>query len=354
MRRTIIIADKEGLARELLEQIFANDYDIVLADDGKQALAEINTHIRELAAVFIDWDIPGFNGYQILQVLKIKGVCSRVPVILTTDKEETQIEVTGYAMNTAAVIHKPYTAITLRRQVIRLIELFDKVAALEAAAEEKEKKVRQQQEKLDDFYEKLLDSISTIVEYRSPEFERHILRIKNFTRIMAASYKNLYPKANLTDEQINRMVRASAIHDIGKIAVPDSILLKPARLTDDERQVMMSHTTKGVEVLELLRDVQDEEQFKTSYEVCRWHHERHDGKGYPDGLKENEIPLSAKIVSLVDVYDALVSERIYKKAYDTDTAFHMIMKGECGVFAPDILKCFEASRKLIELYAENN
>ena len=349
MRRTIIIADEEGLGRELLEQIFANDYNVITVGDGKRAIAEINSHLGELAAVFLDWDTPVLNGYQMLQVLKIKNICGMLPVFLTTSKDESQIEVTGYAMNVAAVLHKPYTAITVRRQVVRMMELFDRMDALEQEVAEKEKYVQEQRVKLDDFYDKLLDGISTIVEYRSPESERHIKRIKNFTRIMAAAYKNLYPEKGITEEQIAIIVRASAIHDIGKIAVSDSILLKPARLTEDERQIMMSHTTKGSEILELLRDVQDEEQFKVSYEVCRWHHERHDGKGYPDGLKGDEIPLSAQIVSLVDVYDALVSERIYKKAYDADTAFHMIMKGECGAFAPEILKCFESARKLIEL-----
>lgn len=354
MKRTIVIADGDGQARELLEQIFTNDYNIISVEDGKRAVAEINAGLKELAAVFLDWDTPVLNGYQILQVLKIKNVMNTIPVFLTASKTEAQIEITGYSMNVAAVLHKPYRAIALRRQVVRLIEMFDKMRACELVAEEQEEKLLKQRDKLNDFYDKLLEAISTIVEYRTPESERHIKRIKGFTRIMAASYKNLYPESGLTEEQILLLAKASAIHDIGKIAVSDSILLKPAKLTEDERQIMMSHTTKGGEILELIREVQDEDLFKISYEVCRWHHERHDGKGYPDGLKGEEIPLSAKIVSLVDVYDALVSERIYKKAYDADTAFHMIMKGECGVFAPDVLKCFEASRKLMELFAENN
>lgn len=354
MRRTIIIADGEGLSKELLEQILINDYDIILVDDGKQVMTEINSHRKELAAVFIDWDMPAMNGYQLLQVMKIKNLMDKFPVFLTTSKSETQIEVTGYSMNVAAVLHKPYAAIAVRRQVVRIIEIFDRMGTLEKAADDQEKKLQEQRNKLNDYYDKLLDAISTIVEYRSPESERHINRIKSFTRLLAAAYKNSYPDKGLTEGQITSLVRASAIHDIGKIAIPDSILLKPARLTEDERQIMMSHTTKGSEILELLRDVQDEEQFKVSYEVCRWHHERHDGKGYPDGLKGDEIPLSAQIVSLVDVYDALVSDRIYMKAYDKETAFQMIMKGECGAFAPEVLKCFESSRKLIELYAENN
>ena len=164
----------------------------------------------------------------------------------------------------------------------------------------------------------------------------------------------LFPDSGLTQEKINVIVRASALHDIGKIAIPDGILLKPGKLTPEEFEIMKSHTTKGCKILKLLDIVQDNEQLTTSYEICRHHHERYDGKGYPDQLKGDDIPLSAQLVSVVDVYDALVSERVYKKALDKDTAYQMIMEGKCGIFAPKILKCMEYARTRIEGFADSH
>lgn len=354
MKKAIIIVDKQGLSRELLEQIFKSDYETILVDDGKRALVEITKHLNNLAAVFLDWDTPVFNGNQVLQVLKQKNITEMVPIILTTDREDKQVEVSGYGLHAATVLHKPYAALAVRKQCVYFMELFERMAQYEKNMEQKEKSFQKQQDQLKGYYDKLLDGICSIVEYRLPKSERHIKRVRGFTRILAAAYKSAYPEEGIDEAYIETLVRAASVHDIGKIAVSDSILMKPGRLTEDERQIMMSHTTKGGEILEMIREVMDDEMFEMAYDICRWHHERHDGKGYPDGLKGDEIPLAAKIVSLVDVYDALVSDRIYKKAYDADTAFHMIMNKECGVFDPKLMKCFETSRKIIELFSENN
>ena len=214
--------------------------------------------------------------------------------------------------------------------------------------------MEESQKKLDGFYDSLLDAIGTVMEYRISESDQHVKRIKGFARILAVAYRNEFPDCGLNEDEINRIVRGSVIHDLGKIAVPDAVLLNPAKLTEDEKQILKSHTTKGEEIMQLLREVQDEEQFRVSSEICRWHHERYDGKGYPDGLEGDEIPLSAQIVSIVDVYDELVSERIFKKPVDKETAFRKIMGGECGVFAPKLLQCFEASKKLLELFSDSN
>ena len=354
MRKTVLIADEERLGSELLKQIFQNDYDILVVEDGKQTLQTVLQKENEIALIFLDWNLPLMSGYQVLQILQSKEITERIPIMITTAKEEGQIELMAYSMGAMAVLKKPYAAAVVRKRAVRMIELYAHMGKLQDTVLEQEKELKEKHSQLNIFYEKLLDGISTIVEYRSPESERHVKRVKGFTKIMAEVYKTLYPEAELSKEQIEILVRASAIHDIGKIAIPDSILLKPAKLTEEERQVMMSHTTRGCEVLSLLADIQEEEQYKVSYEVCRYHHERHDGKGYPDGLVGDEIPLSARIVSLTDVYDSLVSERIYKKPYDKDTAYHMIMNGECGSFSPDILHCFEKARKLLEHFSDSN
>ena len=182
----------------------------------------------------------------------------------------------------------------------------------------------------------------------------HIKRVKGLTQIMAQAYAKLYPEEGLTEEDIYMIVKASALHDIGKIAVPDNILLKPGRLTDEEFKIMQSHTTKGCEILSKLEEVQESGQYQVSYDICRHHHERYDGRGYPDGLVGDDIPLSAQLVSVVDVYDALVSERVYKKAFSKDEAYDMIMNGKCGTFSPKMLKCFEKARKVIELFSDTH
>ena len=204
------------------------------------------------------------------------------------------------------------------------------------------------------FNEKLIDVVSNIVEFRDLESGEHVKRVKGLTRIMAEAYMELFPDSGLTQEKINVIVRASALHDIGKIAIPDGILLKPGKLSSEEFEIMKSHTTKGCKILKLLDMVQDNEQLQASYDICLYHHERYDGKGYPEGLKGDDIPLSAQLVSVVDVYDALVSERVYKKALDKDTAYHMIMDGKCGNFAPKLLKCMEYARTRIEGFADSH
>lgn len=199
------------------------------------------------------------------------------------------------------MISKPYVAEVVKRNVNNIISLRQGASELEEIIEKQNEQLNMQQRQLDTYNDYLLEAISNIVEFRDLESGTHVKRVKGLTRIIAQTYMKLYPEAGLTKHKINVIARASVTHDLGKIAIPDSILLKPGRLTDEEREIMMSHTTKGCEILNLLTDVQDKELLSTSYEICRHHHERADGRGYPDGLKEEEIPLSAQLVSIADV-----------------------------------------------------
>lgn len=354
VRNSILIADREGADRKLLSQLLEDSYDIVFADNGRQVLGEIQKRKNELAAVVLDWDIPLVSAYQIMQVMQSKRMLGQIRLFVSTTLEDWEIDKKAFGMDATAIVHKPYSAVAVNRQIVSCLE---HVAERERLREEVDKRGRQleeSQKKLEGFYDNLLDAIGTLMEYRVSESDQHVKRIKGFARILAVAYKNQFPDCGLDEAEINRIVRGSVIHDIGKVAVPDAVLLNPARLSDDEQQIMRSHTTKGEEIMQLLKEVQDEEQFRVSCEICRWHHERYDGGGYPDGLEGSEIPISAQIVSLVDVYDELVSERISKKPYDKETAFRMIMQGECGAFAPELLQCFEASKKLLELFSDNN
>lgn len=352
-RKAILIVDDEELSRVLLSQMFSSQYDIIEAKDGKEAIQKLGQHINDIAIVLLDLVMPVLNGFQVLQVLNAKKIVDRIPVVLITAQKDKDVELRCYTLGASAVIAKPYDTEVVCKQVNNIIEMHKKADEMEDRIQSYQMELTAQQEKLNVFYDNLLDAISNIVEFRDLETGEHIKRVKGFTRIMAQAVMELYPDKGLTRQKIDVIVRASALHDIGKIAIPDEILLKPGRLTDDERQVMMSHTTKGCEILNLIVDMQDEELFRACYEICRHHHERCDGKGYPDGLKGDEIPISAQIVSVVDVYDALVSERIYKKAYDKDTAFQMIVTGKCGQFSPEMLRCLEYSRNALEAFSDS-
>lgn len=184
------------------------------------------------------------------------------------------------------------------------------------------------------------------------ESGQHIERVKGYTKLLAEQLMKDYPEYGLTSDKVSVITSASALHDIGKIAIPDAILMKPGKLTQEEFEYMKSHTTKGGEILNSIKNVWDEEYGKVSYEICRHHHERYDGRGYPDGLKGEQIPLSAQIVSIADVYDALVNERVYKSAFPKEKAFQMIVTGECGVFSPKLLDCFWNARRAFERLAD--
>lgn len=353
-KKSILIVEKDGDDRRALDQLLMTEYDIVMADDGRQALSEVQKRRNELAAVILDWDVSAVSAYQLLQVMQSRGMMGDMEVFVTTPDTDPEIDKKVYGLDARAVIRKPYEDIVVRRQILDCLGEMEERRGLQEEVKENKRIMEENQKKLDGFYDNLLDAIGMLMEYRVSESDQHVKRIKGFARIMAVAYRNQFPASGLDESEINRIVRGSVIHDIGKVAVPDAILLNPAKLTEDERQILRSHTTKGEEIMQLLRDVQDEEQFRVSCEICRWHHERHDGSGYPDGLEGDEIPISAQIVSIVDAYDELVSERISKKPYDKETAYRMIMDGECGAFSPDLLQCLESSKKLLELFSDSN
>lgn len=211
----------------------------------------------------------------------------------------------------------------------------------------------QQAEKLRESNIRIIEILGTVVECRNLESGEHIKRVKGFTKILAESLMREYPEYKLTPQCVEIISATSALHDIGKISISDSILLKPGKLTDEEYEYMKSHTTRGCEILENIKDVWDEKFHETGYKICRYHHERYDGSGYPDGLAGDDIPIEAQIVSVADVYDALISERVYKEAYAPEEAYRMIITGECGVFSPKLLECFKKVKKEFEHFHEN-
>ncbi len=233
----------------------------------------------------------------------------------------------------------------LFRSSRNIIDLYQNKKNMELRLKEQEEALLAKQKEINDNNEFMIDALSSVVESRSAETGEHTRRIKYYTRLMLKYVMKYFPNYGLTNAQMDLIARASVLHDIGKIGIPDAILLKPGALTDKEYEIMKTHTTIGCDILQKFYRDTSNEFVRYCYEICRHHHERWDGNGYPDHLAGDDIPLSAQIVAIADVYDALISPRVYKSSYATEVAFEMIMNGECGQFSPDILECFRLAKR---------
>lgn len=351
MYSRILVVDDAELNRVLLQDILEDEYEIEMACDGEEAIQKLADQQERIGAVLLDLQMPNKDGFAVLEEMRSQRMIDKIPVLIISGERSAETENRCFQMGAADFIHKPFEPSLVLNRVRNAVNLFMYKNQLEEKVEKQTETLRKQYKllqmqagKLKESNEKIIDILGTVVEYRNLESGEHIRRVKGFTRILANQLMKDYPEYGLTEHQIEVIVTASSMHDIGKITIPDSILLKPARLTKDEFEYMKSHTTRGCDIINQIKDIWDEEYRKVSYDICRHHHERYDGKGYPDGIKGDDIPISAQIVSVADVYDALVCERVYKEAYSPEVAFHMIITGECGVFSPKLLECFRKAR----------
>lgn len=323
------------------------------------ALDIIDRESKNISAILLDLVMPEMDGFGVLTALKERELLDQIPVLVISGETSSQMENKCFDYGVVDFIGKPYNASIVRKRVENSVAHFNDRNHLKEKVEEQTVVLRKAYQTLQAQAKQLqkrnldiIEMVGTIVEFRSLESGEHIQRVKGYTQILANAFAKLYPEYGLTKEKIDVIVAASALHDIGKIAIPDSILLKPGKLTDDEFDYMKSHTLRGCEILESMKKNWDEDYQKASYEICRSHHERYDGRGYPDGLKEDEIPVSAQLVSVADVYDALINERCYKAAFSKEEAFYMIINGECGVFSPKLMEAFRAVRRQFEEFSE--
>ena len=333
-RQKILIADDSAMNRDLLATILEDEYDIVQAEDGVKAVDYLQKHAEEIALVLLDLVMPQMDGFEVLAYMNKERWIDYIPVIIISAEDSPAYIKRGYDLGVTDFIGKPFDVNMVRRRSANAILLGAKQRRMTSIVSnqiyEKEKS------------SKLMISIlSHIVEFRNGESGLHVLHIQVITDMLL---RHLVQKENnpytISQEEIGLISTASALHDIGKITIPDEILNKPGRLTAEEFTVMKGHSMAGANMLEQLPfEQKDEPLVKTAYEICRWHHERYDGGGYPDGLKGEEIPVSAQAVSLADVYDALTSERCYKAAYSHEKAIEMILAGQCGAFNPLLLEC---------------
>lgn len=345
VREQILVVDDVEINRAILTEIFSNQYDCVEAENGQAALDYLKGgDSGGLVAILLDVIMPVMDGFAFLEERARLGLAPDVPVVLISGDASTENELKAYRYEVADVIGKPFDARLVLRRVNNLIELYRHKYELEIMVAEQTKKLREQNELLRSNNQSLIDMLSNVVEFRDVESGEHVKRMKALTNIIARQIAKDYPEYGLNEEEIEIITSAAALHDIGKIAIPDSILLKPGRLTREEFEIMKTHALQGCRILESAHIFSDKKYYDYSYDICRHHHERWDGRGYPDGLAGDNISIAAQIVSLADVYDALTSERVYKPAYTPAEAVNMIENGECGAFNPKLLACFEKVR----------
>lgn len=328
----ILVVDDSEMNREILSEILNEEYDIIEADSGDTCIDMLRKYETGISLVLLDIVMPGMDGFGVLNYMNRHHYLEDIPVIMISSEDSTETVRRAYEMGVSDYINRPFDACVVHRRVYNTIKLYAKqrrlIALITNQVYEKEKNNRM-----------MVGILSQIVEFRNGESGSHVLNINIFTGMLLESLVQHTDKYDLSWSERLLITTASALHDIGKIGIDDKILNKPGRLTDEEFKIMQNHTIIGASILENMGSYQDEELMKVAYQICRWHHERYDGKGYPDGLKGDEIPISAQVVSLADVYDALVSERVYKKAYSHEKAIEMITNGECGCFNPILLEC---------------
>ncbi|MDD7641291.1 MAG: HD domain-containing protein [bacterium] len=355
MRDKIMILDTNDLNRSTLGNILCSDYVIIETKNAAESFIRLKESENELAAVLIDMLTSEEDGYQLLKAMQENSWNKNIPILVVCDSAAIKMEKELFAFGVSECINQPFDDALIRLKVSNIVKLFQYQNELENKINQQTEKLRLQNQMLKiqaDFLQKsnlrITDLLGTMAEYRNLESGEHIQRVKIYTRILAEELIKEDPSFGLTPEKISLIVSASPLHDIGKIAIPDTILLKPGKLTDEEYEYVKSHTISGCEILENIKDIWSKEYAQISMEICRYHHERYDGNGYPDGLKGDEIPIHAQIVSVADVYDALVNERVYKSAIPKDRAFRMIINGECGIFSPILLTCLTNCRAQME------
>ncbi len=358
MRNKILIVDDSFINRELLTEMLEDEYEVITCENGLQALELMEENYNELAIILLDLVMPVLDGVGFLKALQNKPIMKDIPILVISGETNVETEIKCFDYGVFDFIKKPFDNRLVKKRIKNAVDLYmyknnleERVAEQTSVISEQYNLLKHQADQLAKSNVSIIEILGTIVEYRNLESGEHIQRVKSYTRILGEQLMEDYPEYNLTSKQLNVIVSASALHDVGKIAIPDSILLKPGRLTKEEFEYMKEHTTKGCEIINNIRGVWSEEYAKASYEICRHHHERYDGRGYPDGLLGENIPISAQLVAVADVYDALVNERVYKSAFSADKAFNMIINGECGTFSPKLMDCFTKCRDRFESLA---
>ena len=333
-KNKILIVDDSEMNRALLEDMLSDEYEIIEAENGLQAVTYLHDHELEICLMLLDIVMPVMDGFETLKMMNEKGWIKSIPVIMISAETAFTYIDKAYSLGAVDYISRPFDERTVRHRVDSNVILSEKRRELSDRLSqqiyEKEKDNRL-----------MIEILSHIVEFRNGESGLHVLHVHAITEIILTALRKRTDKYNLSQKEVSLICNASALHDVGKISIPSEILNKPGKLTKEEFDIMKTHTVEGAKMLEDIPQRSNEPLVKVAYQICRWHHERYDGRGYPDGLKGEEIPIAAQVVALADVYDALTSKRVYKPPFDPDTAVSMILNGECGAFNPLLLECLK-------------
>ena len=330
---SILIVDESEMNRVILNEMLKDEYRILEADNGRTALDMVDRYGDELSLVLLDIIMPGINGFEVLGELSRRSVADSLPVVMISSEDSDDVVLRAYELGASDYINRPFNARVVRRRVSNTIRLYAKQRRLtNLLSQQYNERVKNSR--------MLIDVMAGVMELRNGESGLHVTHIEKLTELLLGCLVHRSDKFPLDNEQRSAIAMASALHDIGKMSIDDAILNKPGRLTTEEFEIMKTHTTLGADMLlELGRQHAGNPLLEYAYQIARWHHERWDGKGYPDGLKGDDIPIAAQVVSVADVYDALTSVRVYKDAIPHEEAIQMILDGKCGEFNPLLLDC---------------
>lgn len=331
-RELVLIVDDAKINREILFEMLKDRFDIIEASSGEECLELLHQYGTEISIVLLDFIMSGMDGLGVLDVMNKEHLIEDIPVIMISS-EDSELHIRqAYEMGVSDYISRPFDTNVVRQRVYNTIKLYAKQRKLiDLVAGQMQEKEKNSQI--------MVNILSHIVECRNGESGQHVRHIGILTKLLLKKLMQKTDRYQMTWGDLNRIALASALHDIGKIGIDEAILNKPGKLTQEEYEKMKQHTVIGWSMLQNLKQYQEEPLVRSAEQICRWHHERYDGKGYPDGLRGDEIPISAQVVSLADVYDALTSERVYKKAIPHEKAIEMIVTGECGQFNPLLIEC---------------
>ena len=333
-KQKILIADDSEMNRMLLAEMLNEEFEIVEAENGQECLKKLQKYGKEISVVLPDIMMPVMDGFEVLTYMNKSRWIEDIPVIMISSEESVTYIRRAFEFGASDYIKRPFDGKVVYQRVFNTIKLYAKqrrlISIVSDQIHEKEKSNQM-----------MVQLLSQIVEFRNGESGQHVLHIQTLTELLLDRLVQKTDKYELSSDECYLISTASAVHDIGKIAIDEKILNKPGKLTKEEFEIMKKHTLIGAEMIGKMEQFKEEPLMQTAYEICRWHHERYDGHGYPDGLKGDDIPIGAQIVALSDVYDALVSERVYKSAYTHEEAMKMILNGECGAFQPILLECLQ-------------
>ena len=328
----ILLVDDSKMNRMMLKEILGGDYSILEAENGQECLEKMQAEAGNIALVLLDINMPVMDGFEVLKAMNANHTIEDTPVIMISSEDSDAAIRRSYELGASDYVNRPFDARIVYRRVTNTIKLYAKQRRLVQMVSDQ---IRARENNTDT----LVGVLSHIVEFRNGESGAHVRHIRIITERLLHRLLEISSNYAITAEQQDLIPLASALHDIGKIGIDEKVLNKPGKLTPEEFKVIQTHSMLGAKMLHDLDQFAEQPLLQTAYEIARWHHERWDGRGYPDGLKGDEIPISAQLVSLADVYDALTSDRCYKKAYPHEKAVQMILNGECGAFNPLLLQC---------------